>query len=427
MSKGVGIFALACWAAAAPLQAGETWTLQQIVRRAVENSQEVRLARLQALVAERGVGVERAAFRPNLFTGSGATYTNGFPQTPTGGGPSVFSLSYVQTLFDPPQRGQWRAAQHRSQARQIEVERVQDAVMERAASDYFELLTVRHSLHLLEQERTSAQKVLEVVRQRVAAGLELPIEQTRAELTRAQIEERIVTLEGRRQALEGELRDMLGLPEQEPLELAEAAPPSFPDLPTSQLVALALNYSPELRQAELERRARLDQFRGQQGGYWPSMELVGQYSVFSKINNYDQFFRNFQRNNLNIGLQIEIPLFRSRTSAAVALAESQFRESEAELDRTRRTVERQVRQQAQQVRQQEAHQEVARLELQLAQQNLSLVQARFEQGQATLADVEQARLEENEKWLAYLEAALSYRKSQLALLRLTGRLGQWLQ
>jgi len=413
--------------AALPLQAAEPLTLQQVVRRAVENSPEVRLARLGNDVAVRQTALQRSAFQPNLFTGSGAAYTNGFPQTPGGGGPSVFSLSFVQTLFNPPLRGEVRAAEQRSQMQQVEIERVRDAVMQRAAADYLELVTVRHSLRLLEGERDSAQRVYAIVEQRVAAGLELPIEQTRAALVRARIEQRIAALEGRQQVLEADLRDLLGLPESESIELAESEPPPFPDLRASEAVALALRYSPELRKAALERLARQQELQGQRGGYWPSVDLVGQYSVFSKINNYDQFYRNFQRNNLNVGLQIQIPLFRSRTRAEIALADSQLRQAEGELTLQQRSVERQVRQQFWHVRELEAGREVARLELQLARQNLDLAQARFQQGQATLADVERARLEENEKWLAFLDAGLNYQKSELELLRLTGRLAQWVQ
>jgi len=104
-----------------------------------------------------------------------------------------------------------------------------------------------------------------------------------------------------------------------------------------------------------------------------------------------------------------------------------LRQAEGELALQQRSVERQVRQQFWHVRELEAGREVARLELQLARQNLDLAQARFQQGQATLADVERARLEENEKWLAFLDAGLNYQKSELELLRLTGRLAQWVQ
>ena len=68
--------------------------------------------------------------------------------------------------------------------------------------------------------------------------------------------------------------------------------------------------------------------------------------------------------------------------------------------------------------------EVARLELKLAQENLQVVQAGFQEGRANLRDVERARLDENEKWVAYLDAGYDRQKAQLELLNITGDLGR---
>ena len=57
-------------------------------------------------VAEREVGVNKSAFQPNLFTGSGAAYTYGFPLTPGGAAPSIINLSYVQACLQPVQTAQ---------------------------------------------------------------------------------------------------------------------------------------------------------------------------------------------------------------------------------------------------------------------------------------------------------------------------------
>ncbi len=93
-----GIFLLLA-AAAAGAQEAEKLTLKRAVTLALQNSHELALARVQYTVAQRQAGVDRAEFRPNLYTGSGAAYSNGFPQTPGGAAPSVFSLSYTQALF----------------------------------------------------------------------------------------------------------------------------------------------------------------------------------------------------------------------------------------------------------------------------------------------------------------------------------------
>ncbi|HEX2711600.1 MAG TPA: TolC family protein, partial [Candidatus Acidoferrales bacterium] len=107
----------------------EKFTLKQAVALALRNSRELALARLQQTQAERAAAVQRAEFRPNLYAGSGVGYTNGMPQTPGGTAPSVFTVAYVQTLLNPPLRGQLRAAEERAEARRFEVAGARDAVI----------------------------------------------------------------------------------------------------------------------------------------------------------------------------------------------------------------------------------------------------------------------------------------------------------
>src|ERR1700690_1594485 len=73
-------------------------TMRQAVTLALQNSRDLALARVQYTVALNEAGVDRAAFLPNLYTGSGIAYTSGFPGLPGGGAPAVFQLNYQQTL-----------------------------------------------------------------------------------------------------------------------------------------------------------------------------------------------------------------------------------------------------------------------------------------------------------------------------------------
>jgi outer membrane protein TolC len=95
-----------------------------------------------------------------------------------------------------------------------------------------------------------------------------------------------------------------------------------------------------------------------------------------------------------------------------------------ELKSKRGSVEREVGRQYQQLRELDAAHEVARLELKLAQENLQILQVRFEEGRANLRDVEQARLDENEKWVAFLNRDYDRKKAQLDLMNMTGDLQQ---
>src|SRR5260370_15640109 len=229
-------------------------TLKEAVTLAVGNSRDLALARLQYSLVQREAGVTRSAFRPNFYTGTGAAYTSGFPLMSGGGVPAIFSLSYDQQIFNPPLKGEQRAAEQRAEEQRLSMEGVRDSVMVRAALEYLELAKVRHAQELMRGERMSAAHILELMRERADAGRELPIEVTRAQLTTARIEQRIAQLEDREDLLSGELRDMMGLPPDQPIEVStEEAPGAVTD-EAKDLVSQAMANNIELKQAATERR-----------------------------------------------------------------------------------------------------------------------------------------------------------------------------
>lgn len=402
-------------------------TLKEAVTLAVANSRDIALARLQYGVELREAGVSRSAFRPNFYTGTGAAYTSGFPLMAGGGVPAVFSLSYDQQIFNPPLRGDQRAAEQRAEKQRFSMEGVRDGVMVRAALGYLELAKVRHALELLYGERLSAGRILNATREREQAGRELPIEVTRAQLTAARIEQRIAQMEDRDDSLSGELRDMMGLPSDQPMEVSTEDISGVATDQVNDLVSQAMANNVDLKQAEMEKRAREEKLKGERGGYWPTFALTGQYNVLSKINNYTDFFNKFQRNNVIFGLEVRIPIFASRTSSSVAFARSDLDAANLALANERSALSLDVRRKARQVREADLGGEVARLELQLAQENVRVLQAQFDQGRGTLKDLEAAHLEENDKWLAYLDATYARQQAQLDLLRETGQLSKVLQ
>jgi outer membrane protein TolC len=111
----------------------------------------------------------------------------------------------------------------------------------------------------------------------------------------------------------------------------------------------------------------------------------------------------------------------------VKLARTELTAAELELKNKRADVEIRVRQQVRGVREGETGREVARLELQLAQEDLRVAQAKFDEGRASLRDLEKARLEEHNKWMAFLDAEFALQQAQLELLRITGQLASVFQ
>ena len=399
-------------------------TLRRAVALAVENSSELALAKARYAVAERREAQARAPFHPSLSTGSGAAYTNGFPMTPGGAAPAVFNLSYIQTLFNPPLRGQARAAEQRVEVERLGLERSRDAVILRTALVFLDLVQVRHALDVQRRARDAARRIEDITRSRVTEGKELRIETVRAELAGARAEIRIIQLEGRADTLVTELGGLIGRRSDQPLQVVPDTLAPQREQPTVDLVELALANNIELQQADVERRARAERLKGERGGYWPSVDVVSEYATLSRMNNYDAFFQKFQRHNLNAGIQVRWSISSAQTTSAVRLAQSELQLGEVELKRHREEVELAVRRESQRVRELRAIRDVAGLELKLAQENLRILQERFQAERTNLREVEGARLEESDKWVAFLQADYESQQAQLELLRTTGQLGR---
>jgi outer membrane protein TolC len=425
---------LVCAAGASPgmaQTAGELaplrFTLKEAVTTSLQKSREISLARLQYETSRQEAGLTRSQFLPNLYTGSGVAYTSGFPLLAGGGAPALFNLTYNQELFNLPARGDVRAEEQKAEQRRLTMDGVRDSVIQRTVSAYLQLAKVRRQLELLRSERESAQKILDYTRQRMQAGYELPIEVTRAQLTAAQVEQRLAQLEDQEETAADQLRLLLALEPDQPIEVtAENIPPAA-DQTINNLVAEALRNNPEVKEAESERTASEERLKGERGGYWPTIGLIGQYNLLGKFNNYDQFFNKFQRNNFIAGIDVKIPIFASHTGAAISFARANLTASQMQVENKRAQVSLEVRHKARQAREMDMNREVARLELELAQQNLQVLQSQFQQGRASIRDLEGGQLDENEKWLAFLDAEYAHQQAELELLRTTGQLAQAFQ
>jgi outer membrane protein TolC len=402
-------------------------SLKDTVALAVRNSRDLQMARLQYAVAQRQAGSGAAAFLPNIYIGSGAAFTHGLPLLAGGGVPAIFTASYDQALFDPELRSQVHIAQERAQQQQIALDGVRDSVMVKAATEYLELAKVRHELDLMQEEQSSAQKILDLMRDRVSAGQELPIESVRAELGVARADQQIAQLQDQDQTISADLADLTGLPDGaalavNPEELPAAAAASVDDLVNQA----ALN-NPDLKQAESLRQASEFELKGARGAYWPTISLVGQYNLLSRANHFDEFFNKFETNNFLFGVEVRIPIFAGRNSAAVQLAQADLASATFAVEQKRSELSREVQKQARQEHELELATRVAKLELQLAEDNLHNLEAQYDQGRAALKDLEAAHMDESQKWLAFLDADFARQQAQLQLLQTTGQISTALQ
>jgi outer membrane protein TolC len=397
-------------------------TLKRAIELALQNSKDIQVAKIQASIADHLTLITKSQFMPNLYAGSGAGYTNGIPETPGGRAPSVFNVTYTEKVFNEPVRGQGKELQEQAKQQKILLEDMKNSVIVRTAMAYLELGKVRHSLELLRKEQESAEKIAQVTQERQGEGFELPVEVTKAQLTKAQVVQRILQLEGREDELEIFLRNQLGLGPEQALEVVPEDLPGAAEQEGANLIAMAMQNNVGLRLAESDVRAKEFRFTGEKRGYWPTLEFVSTYSVLAKYNNYLEFFNHFQRNNINAGIQMQVPIFSAQTKAAIGLARVNLEAAKVNLENRKSEVSADVRLKTRHLRERDAAKEVARLELQLAQQNVAVLQSQFGEGKLNLREMEKARVEESEKWMAYLDANFQRQQAQLDLLKTAGQL-----
>jgi outer membrane protein TolC len=397
-------------------------TLKSAIEMALSNSRDIQVAKLQAGVAAHASQVSRAEFLPNFYAGSGAGYTYGIPETPGGRAPSLFNFTYTEQVYNEPLRGQGKELEEQARSQRIVLEDVKNGVVLRTAMAYLELAKVRHSLELLRAEQESADKIMQVTQERQGEGYELPLEVTKSQLTKAQITQRILQLEGRGDELEVFLQGQLGLEQEQAIEVTPEELPGEAEQEGANLVAVAMQNNVGLMLAESDVRAKEFRLKGEKRGNLPTIEAVSTYSVLASFNNYSEFYKKFQRNNFNAGVQVQVPLFSAKTREDIGLAQINLQASQATLASKKAQVSAEVRQKTRHLRERDAAKEVARLELQLAQQNIGVLQTQYSEGKVNLRELERARLDENDKWMAFLDANFQRQQAQLELLKTAGQL-----
>jgi outer membrane protein TolC len=423
--NGIGATAVAVLAASVQIGfAQQVVTLRDAVTLATMHDSRILEAEAKQAQAADEAGVLAARFGPTIFTGAGGVYTYGFPQTPGSGPPSLFSLGLTRTLFDGVARGRKRAALNRVEIGKVAAGGVRDAVTVEAAAAYLELTGVRHALERLRTAGQSAERVIHGVIERLQEGRALPFDVLQARLAAARIAQRIVQLEGRELVLDGQLHLLTGLPWGEPAMTAYEELPLLPDRSVVELVAMASANDPDIKAAELERQARAELVAGEQASYWPSVDLIGNYALLTKFNNFDTYYAHYQRHNLNVGVEAKVPVFNANTGPGVALARSQLLESDAIVRRRRDAIELSVRQAVQQMQDASASRKVAEIELAAAQENVRVLGERVTEGRADRLESDKALIEEGRAWDGFLASEMQLQVSQLQLRRITGELAR---
>ncbi len=405
----------------------------------LRNSARVKMAQADVDKAQAALSEARDVYVPSVSAG-GAGYgrSYGYPQ----GQPSVLNINTQSLVFTYSQRDYIRAARSGVTAADDALLDARGAVAEDTVLTYLAVAHDQERLAALQQQRGFAEKLGRIVEERLNAGQDTAINLTTARLSSAQLRLSMLHIEDDLAGHRLHLEHLTGLPAG-----GNTAVNGVPDLPApsslSEVPGAAS--SPGIDAAFATAKSKYEiAFGDSRYLYRPQVSFGAQYSRISTFNNgnYLEYFGRrdavgnllpFPSNSFGIGLQVSIPFLDYAHQAKA-------RESAAEANRAQREAE-QLRDQFTEGRQKvqrlavelAARVEVARLDQQLAQQQIDILLVQLQTGsgnpdapQMTPKDEQNARIAEREKYLALLDARFEMQQAEVTLLRQTGSLEGWL-
>jgi len=399
-------------------------TLRQAVETALKQNPDITLARLDEAKARQGVLVAKDPFTPHLVIGSGLAYSNGFPMSIQGSAPSVVQANIVQDIFNRQQSLAVAQAKETARGAALDVAGKRDEVVFRTASLYLDAERASRLKEFVRRESESLQKVLETVQTQVREGRALPLAEKTAAANLAHARQAAELLDDDAASSETTLAMALGFSAEDrihPVAEERAAPP----LPASEeeAIASALDSNKDLRKLESQITAKELEKRGVKAQRLPRVDLVAQYALLAKFNNYAEFFQKYQQNNEQIGMSFQMPFaLGPGVGAQVAQVESDIAHLKIDLNNARNKLRTDIEQAFRNVHKSQTAAEVARLDLDVAREQLSVDLAQMQEGRVLLRQVEEARVAESDKWMAFYDAQYGLERARLSTLRLTGGL-----
>lgn len=409
-----------------PLLAAEALPLKRAVELALSHSTLAGAAAADEQRAMASYHETRNQYVPQFVVGSGLGASMGFPLSLEGAAPSILNVTGQSALFNPALRDFVRAARTEWRASTIQTKDQRNQVIQDTVLSYAELSKWEALMSRLGEAHSEAQKMEEVVNQRIQEGVDSELARDQARLSTARAYLRLTEARGAVDVLRNRLAQLTGLP----VASIEIVPDSIPALPETKqeddLVSKAVQTSPAVQVAEARAQAVSFRARGEHRSLLPAVDFAAQYALLSRYNNYDEFYQRFERHNATVGVAIRFPFLSASQHARAKAADAEAVRANKNASAAKNQVSEETLRLQRSVAQLTAAREVAHLEYEVARSNVEATQVRVDSGGATLHDLDNARTQANERYGALQNANFELERVRIALLRATGDLENWL-
>jgi len=423
-ARSVTTLVALCVVMAAPA-AGEAVPFRRAVELALRHSGTMAIASADQRRAQATYQEQRNLYLPQVTFGSGLGYSYGYPMSIEGSAPTIFNADTRQFLINPSHRAFMKAAKVDWEATSLNNQDKRNQIILETSTAYIELDKFTTSLRVQQQQEQAALRMEQITAERVRAGVDAEVVLTRARLATARVRMLMAQTTGAVDVLRMRLSQLTGLPA-DSIETVTESIPRLPEVSQQEdLAARASQSSPAVKFAAETARAQELRAQAEHKFFYPQIDLAGSYGLFAKFNNFEDFFRKFQRHNATIGLAIRFPFLNFAGKQRAKAADAQAARAKKEAEGVKHQVSAETLRLQRAVQQLAAAREVARLEHQLARSDLDAVNARVEAGTASLRDQEQARVGEAEKYARFLDADFELTKAQMQLLAMTSDIEGW--
>jgi len=369
----------------------------------------------------------RNAYIPSLTVGAGLGASWGFPLSLAGSAPSLFNVNAQSILFNPAQREFLKAARTEYQASKLQTKDQRDLVIQDTVSTYSELVNWEKRLERLGREEAEANRMEQAVAERLKEGVDSALDLSKAKLTAARVHLRVAQTRGSVDVLRQHLAQLTGVAPNA-IEIVAESVPALPSVgQDDDLAGNAAKTSPAVQLADQRSIASGLRARGEHRAMLPSFDFAAQYALLSKFNNYDVYYNAFQRNNATIGVSIVFPFLNYSQRARANGADAEALKAKKQAEAVRNQVSEDTLKLQRSVAQLTAARDVADLEYEVAQSGLDAAQGRTAADTATLHELDDARTQAAERYLAAQDAAIELARARIALMRSTGELEKWVQ
>jgi outer membrane protein TolC len=422
------LIALATVAIAAAQPADAQISFYTAVDLALRNSHEVKMASADVDRAAAGVSQARDAYVPTMAIGSSLGYSYGFPV----GQPTLANATANSLLLSFSQPAMIRAARASLVAAQASLRDTREKVVADTALSYIELDTDKQELEALGQQYGFGERLVEIERERNAAGLSSAMDVTQAELTNAQLQLRRLHIQDHMSVLQLRLANLTGLTE-DAVTPEPASIPGPPAPPIADMNAIWTAHNGALAASEANVKSKQELAIADSRKEWrPQIAFGVQYSRYAKFNNYAEYYLRFQHNNFDVGIDLKLPIFdaEARAQARASAADAVRAREQASLFRLQ--LAEQTREISGSTAELRAQQKIARLQSDYAQENVDAVMTQIHNGTGnpnvtplTPRDEQKARIEERRRYVDKLDADFQLIHAEIQLQRSLGTVEEW--